>query len=535
MFSDNNTGQRRLSPDSSLPIGGVFATGSAIIILRMLLEDLMESPHLFPNNFSFYENLVDLGHVFLCWWILLLSLVLLSAFMLKRPFMNILSLSIIGLPVILTVPFLDLLLPGIGFEGIQYQYTFATLPHILTELFNPLISLVGIPSGVRIEIALVLIGIPLSAHFCLKSSWVRSIGTSLLSFLIILIFAYLPAFFQWAGVPEFQSHANPGAFEHMRMLFIPLMLVACGIVLRLIHEQPGGWHLLRKAIYPSRMTTYGAAFLTGYFLIRQGTSPLPPMQLSLTMEILRVATALSGIWLLFLSTKFRNDIIDLPADRISTPDRPLVTGELSVDTAGQLAVIFFALSFPLLIQGSPNELLFWLGFCGISYLYVSRHLNIRKVYPLGQGAIAALIVFLVLAGAELATAGGALKAAVFHPVFIPGLFLMAFLVANLKDFRDVEGDRAAGYRSLPMLFADPLRAVPWLICGTAFIVSILAFSVGTPMLPVAVVLIFYLIFGFWTLKHISGFHEMDKITLLTIWTILACVALFVLKHFPSLL
>ncbi|RLE20228.1 MAG: hypothetical protein DRJ08_07270, partial [Acidobacteria bacterium] len=173
--------------------------------------------------------------------------------------------------------------------------------------------------------------------------------------------------------------------------------------------------------------------------------------------------------------------------------------------------------------------------CGISHLYVSRHLNIRKVYPLGQGAIAALIVFLVLAGAELATAGGALKAAVFHPVFIPGLFLMAFLVANLKDFRDVEGDRAAGYRSLPMLFADPLRAVPWLICGTAFIVSILAFSVGTPMLPVAVVLIFYLIFGFWTLKHISGFHEMDKITLLTIWTILACVALFVLKHFPSLL
>ncbi|MCK5878483.1 MAG: UbiA prenyltransferase family protein, partial [Holophagae bacterium] len=407
-MSFNKQFNKKLSVSTlTLPVGALFATGSAIIVLRMLLEDLMAPPHLLSSGLNFFENIVDLGHVFLCWWILVLALVLIISFILNRQFMNIFSLSVIGLPIILIVPFLDMLIPTGDLSGIQYQNSFSTLPHTIINLFNPFTSLTGITPGVRVEIALIFIGIPLTARFLLKNSWTRSLLAAGVALLIIMAFGYLPAFYQMAGIKEFQASTTPGTFEFMRMLFVPLVLVFTGIILRLIHEQPGGCKLLRKAVYPSRMTTYGSAFLAGYFLIRLGSAQ-SPILLSHAMEVFRVATALSGIWFLFLSAKFRNDIIDLPADRISTPDRPLVTGEMSVDAAAQLSGIFIVISFPLLIQGSQNLLLFWVSFCAISHLYVSHHLNIRKIYPLGQGAIATLIVLLVLAGAELAVEGGAL-------------------------------------------------------------------------------------------------------------------------------
>ncbi|NOZ12556.1 MAG: UbiA family prenyltransferase [Acidobacteria bacterium] len=533
MSSEIKNSKKLFTPEFSFPAGALFATGSAIIILRMLLEDLIEPPYLLSNGLTFYENFVDLSHVFLCWWLLFLSVILVAALILKRRFINIFSISLFGLPVLFIVPVVDFLMPSTGLTGIQYQNSFSTFPHVLANLFNPFVSLPGITPGIRIELTIILIGIPFVVRYLLKKSWKRGISVATAAFLLILFFGYLPALYRFAGIPEFQDTAVPDSFDFMRMLLIPLLLLTSGLILRLVHEQPGGWKLLRKAIYPSRMTAYGSAFLAGYFLVRLTGSGNPPLQLSPAMEIIRVAEALSGIWFLFLSTKFRNDIVDLPADRISTPDRPLVTGEISVDTASHLAIIFSAISFPLLIQGSPNELLFWMGFFSISHLYVSRHLNIRKVYPLGQAAIAMLIVLLVLAGAELAVKGGTLEAISFHPAFIPGVFLMAFLVANLKDFRDLEGDRIAGYRSLPMLFSNPLRAVPWLIISTAVIVTLLSFSVGIPMVPVGIVMALYLFLGFRTLRKISGFQEMDKITLLTIWAILACLALFVVNNLFS--
>ncbi len=530
-FSKQATGNSA-APPLTLPVGALFSTGSAIIILRMLLEDLMEPPQMISLGLTFYENIVDIGHVFLCWWILILSLILVLSFTLNQRFMKVFTLTVFGLPLILIVPFLDTLISTASISGIQYQNSFSTLPHTLINLFNPFTALTGITPGIRIEIAILIIAVPLIGHFVLKQSWIKSFLATGMALSIIMVFGYLPAFYQIVGIREFQASATPEAFDFMRMLFVPLLVLFGGVILRLAQEQPGGWKLVRKAIYPSRMTAYGGAFLAGYLLIHLG-SATTATGLSPAMEMLRVVTALSGIWFLFLSAKFRNDIIDLPADRISTPDRPLVTGEMSVRTASQLSGIFIVISFPLLIQGSPNLLPFWLVFCAISHLYVSEHLNVRKIYPLGQAAIAALIVFLVFAGAELAADGGALQALKFHPLFIPGVFLMAFLVANLKDFRDLEGDKIAGYRSLPMLFENPLRAVPWLITGTAIIVSILSLSVGVPMIPVGVILLIYLFSGFRTLKHISGFHEMDKITVLTIWTILACLAVFVLDHlFP---
>ena len=64
----------------AVPVGPLFATGSAIVILRMLMEDLLEIPHQLNPGLSFYENLVDLSHVFLCWWLVILTISIALAF-----------------------------------------------------------------------------------------------------------------------------------------------------------------------------------------------------------------------------------------------------------------------------------------------------------------------------------------------------------------------------------------------------------------------------------------------------------------------
>ena len=132
----------------AVPVGPLFATGSAIVILRMLLEDLLEMPHQLNPGLTFYENLVDLSHVFLCWWLVILTISIGLAFALAHPLRNILSAVILGLPLILTVPLVDSMFSGGAGYMIQYQHNLNELPHVISLLFHPFREIPGISPGI---------------------------------------------------------------------------------------------------------------------------------------------------------------------------------------------------------------------------------------------------------------------------------------------------------------------------------------------------------------------------------------------------
>lgn len=511
-----------------VPVGSLFATGSAVIILRMLLEDLLEIPRQLNPGLSFYENLVDLTHVFLCWWLVVLSFAILIAAVFRHPLRHVLSAMVLGLPLILVVPLFDSIVSGGSGYLIQYQYDLTQIGTVFLHLINPLKSITGITPGIRLEIILVLIGIAAYGKLVLHASWARTVIALLCLMVLIVIWGFLPAFYLQGFGPESFMAQQTGAMEHSRMLLIPFLLVMLFLGIQLVSEDRHNGALLRTMLYPSRLVAYGSAYISGYILTRLQMQPEPV--LFPLMEVLRVGSGLVGVWLLFLSAKFENDITDLPADRISNPERPLVTGELSMEFVSQSAGILWITSLLFMLPVAPNILLFWLAFASIAHLYVSRHLNIRRVYPLGQASIAVLVITLVLAGAE--TAGENMSAMILlnHTPLVLSIFMLAFLLANLKDFRDMDGDRIAGYASLPQLVTDWTTSARILSNLIAVVILVMAILTAIPLLPVILLLAVYLTVSLWILRGEPNLRHMDRLILCALGAILACIAVFVIDR-----
>lgn len=181
-----------------------------------------------------------------------------------------------------------------------------------------------------------------------------------------------------------------------------------------------------------------------------------------------------------------NQIADLEIDRKNKPDRPLVTGEISVRRAWRVAAVLYVLCIV------PT----WLV---VPYPYQSLAARIAAPLPLHAaffiyciGALATFVYSLPAFGRTkrhwfganftiAVTRGGLLKVAGWSFVAtvlcaeawaIGGVFALFLLGAtSTKDFSDMEGDREHGCITLPLRFGvrraakiiAPFFVVPWLL------------------------------------------------------------------------
>jgi 4-hydroxybenzoate polyprenyltransferase len=179
-----------------------------------------------------------------------------------------------------------------------------------------------------------------------------------------------------------------------------------------------------------------------------------------------------------------NQIYDLEIDRLNKPNRPLVTGALSVREAWIFSWIFYALAliptwlvvaFPYgtlrekLAAPWPEHVTFFIYLAGLlfTFIYSAPGLGRTKV----RGMLANFTIA-IPRGVLLKVAGWAMVAhvAFSEPWYIGGvigLFLLG--AASTKDFADMEGDRAGGCRTLPILYGakkaawiiSPFFILPW--------------------------------------------------------------------------
>jgi geranylgeranylglycerol-phosphate geranylgeranyltransferase len=156
-----------------------------------------------------------------------------------------------------------------------------------------------------------------------------------------------------------------------------------------------------------------------------------------------------------------NDIVDVRADAISRPRRPLPAGRMSTTTAWRLASVqgLVALAFSV---GVPSGLAVTLVLLliGLSYSYLLK----------GTVLVGNLVVALL--AATPIVYGGRLGGAPLLPVLLAGMIVFAFMFAFevLKTIRDVVADEAAGYRTV---------ATQWGIRSTSavFRISLAAYAV----------------------------------------------------------
>jgi 4-hydroxybenzoate polyprenyltransferase len=181
-----------------------------------------------------------------------------------------------------------------------------------------------------------------------------------------------------------------------------------------------------------------------------------------------------------------NQIADLEIDRKNKPDRPLVTGEISIRGAWRVAAVLYVLCIvptwlvvPYPYQSFAQRVAAPLHLHAAFFIYCLGALA-TFVYSLPSFGrtkrhwFGANFTIAVTRGGLLKVAGWSFVATVLcaEAWAIGGVFALFLLGAtSTKDFSDMEGDRAHGCITLPLRFGvrraawiiAPFFVIPWLL------------------------------------------------------------------------
>jgi 4-hydroxybenzoate polyprenyltransferase len=210
-----------------------------------------------------------------------------------------------------------------------------------------------------------------------------------------------------------------------------------------------------------------------------------PRQLTASI-LITIAVGSACAALLNAASNIINQYYDLENDRVNKPDRPLVTGEVSMRSAWILAGILYVLAVAptWLVVTYPAETLhekltapllrhecFFIYLAGMIFTFVYSAPFAGRTKA---NAFLANLTIAIPRGCLLKVAGWAMVASILHlePWFIGAIFFLFILGAmTSKDFSDMKGDEAAGCRTLPVRFGveraarmiAPFFVFPWLL------------------------------------------------------------------------
>lgn len=156
-----------------------------------------------------------------------------------------------------------------------------------------------------------------------------------------------------------------------------------------------------------------------------------------------------------------NQVFDLEIDRINKPARPLPSARLTTRQAGLAVTLLYAASVALASFVNKTFLIIVLFTAFATYAYSAPPLRTKRVFWLANLTIA------VPRGLLLIVAGWASVARVDRgePWFI-GLIFALFLLgaASTKDFADMEGDRAFGCMTMPIVIG--VKRAAWVVASS---------------------------------------------------------------------
>jgi len=214
-------------------------------------------------------------------------------------------------------------------------------------------------------------------------------------------------------------------------------------------------------------------------------NPDPARALTLSVVLTVVLGSLCASFMNAASNAI-NQITDLDIDRVNKPGRPLVTRALGLGEAWRFTWIFYALAlvptwavvvYPhtswaeKITAPLATHETFYIYLAGLLFTLVYSVPGWGRTKARGMWANWTIAV---PRGCLLKVAGWAMVARIGHwEPWAIGTVFMLFLVgaASTKDFADIEGDRAGGCKTLPILHGPkkaawiiaPFFVLPWLL------------------------------------------------------------------------
>jgi len=200
----------------------------------------------------------------------------------------------------------------------------------------------------------------------------------------------------------------------------------------------------------------------------------PPVTVGLLVPI-ALGVLMAGIF--NAANNAINQIYDLPIDRVNKPKRPLPSGTLTLGEAWVFTAVTYLLTWVLAwftAPGGRHECFVIVGVATVfTWIYSAPPLRTKR------HGIWANVTIAIPRGLLLKVAGwSAVKTVLdWEPWFIGGIFGLFLLGASsTKDFADIEGDRADGCKTWPILYG--VKKAAWMITPF-FILPFALIPIGT--------------------------------------------------------
>ena len=192
-----------------------------------------------------------------------------------------------------------------------------------------------------------------------------------------------------------------------------------------------------------------------------------------------------------------NDYFDIEIDRVNRPDRPIPSGKVTLPAARALAVTLFLAGILVCLKTNALCIAIAVFNALLLIVYAAR---LKRTPLIGNIAVSYLAASMFLFGGALDGVPGISQVMPFA-----AMTFFAMLARELvKDAEDVEGDRASGAATLPILRGIPITV------HIAFFCAIL--GIATSLVP-------YLRWGLW---YIGGIILVDIIILAAAVKVIPC-------------
>ena len=200
----------------------------------------------------------------------------------------------------------------------------------------------------------------------------------------------------------------------------------------------------------------------GIAIIYVGDTQIPSIA-SFVLVVLSVITA-------WISTVFFNDVADYAIDMISNPQRPLPQKIITKNHSLVLGWVFLFISLVLAIMLSWQIFITLALYHLLSWIYSMPPLRLKR-FPLVATFVAALAsLTIIFVGIAILVPNASPR---LFPMPIALTLLIGYtLCLPLKDFRDIDGDKADDIKTIPVLFGiQKARAI---LAGNLFISFVLS-------------------------------------------------------------
>ena len=456
-----------------ISLGSAFNALTCIIIIRSVLEAILEHHTLAPKGMDFYRELIAYAHIYVSWVCLFTVFALLISIFLGFKLSNSFKLSVFFSPLIIIVPIIDYF--ATGGADISYGGNFSDFIFNYTNLFNPFAHIKMVSLGVRIEVFIALFGAIAISRFYFKTNKILSVAFGIAIYTTIFGFGYLPAL-----LPGLGSGLNLSCLP----LYLPVIgIIAALVICILIRESKDWLAIISHLFFPSRLLFYILLLIFGDIFTAKRAGIYP--EIFLTGGVIKLSFGILSIILLFIHSLIQNDINDREIDIVSNPSRTKLFAKIPIQEITALKGLFLIPSAVIGIAADRYFFLLWLLIFALSSIYSELPMRLRRFYPVGHITLSAIGCSVFMAGAVIAGSRDFFEISDI-PTMAGYVFLSFFFLSHIKDFKDMDGDRigrvanvynltrypkilgvlaAAGFSVSLMLILKLLSIVTLITCG----------------------------------------------------------------------